>query len=338
MTLKLGELAQALEARLEGDGSLEISKLNEIEVAASDEISFISNSKYLKFAANTRAAALIVPEDLEIEFPNLLRTSNPKQAMLKALQLLNHKDRLVRPGVHATAVVHPSVHVPASAEIGSGVFIDEDVKLGENIIIEANTVIGSGCVLGDGTRLYPNVVLYEDSVLGQNCIIHSCTVIGSDGFGFAVEDGIIEKIPQTGNVILGDNVEVGANCAIDCGSIGPTIIGDGTKLDNQIHIAHNVRIGKNCFLTAQVAIAGSTELGDRVQMGGQSGIIGHLKIGNDVSIATRGGVTHDIPDGTMVSGFPARSHRDELKIEAILKKLPELYKSVKMLEKQVNKD
>ena len=338
MTLKLGELAQALGARLEGDESLEISKLNEIQMAAPDEISFISNPKYLKFAETTKAGALIVPEDLEIDFKNLLRTSNPKQAMLMALQLLNHKERFVRPGVHATAVVHPSVTIPASVEIGSGVFIDADVKLGENIIIEANTVIGSGCILGDGTRLYPNVVLYEDSVLGQNCIIHSCTVIGSDGFGFAVEAGTIEKIPQTGNVILGDEVEIGANCAIDRGSIGPTSIGDGTKLDNQIHIAHNVRIGKNCFLTAQVGIAGSTDLGDRVQMGGQSGIVGHIKVGNDVSIASRGGVPHDVTDETMVSGFPARPHRDELRIEAILKKLPELYKTVKMLEKQVNKD
>lgn len=338
MTLKLGELAQALGARLEGDGSLEISKLNEIQVAASDEISFISNPKYLKYAETTRAAALIVPEDLEINFPNLLRSSNPKQAMLKALQLLNHKPRLAHPGVHATAVVHSSVQVPDSVEIGSGVFIDEDVNLGENLIIEANAVVGSGCSLGDGTHLYPNVVIYENSVLGQNCIIQSSTVIGSDGFGFAVEAGKIEKIPQTGNVVLGDDVEIGANCAIDRGSIGPTRIGNGTKLDNLVHIAHNVRIGKNCFITAQVGIAGSTDLGDRVQMGGQSGIIGHIRVGDDVSIASRGGVTHDIPDGTMVSGFPARLHRDELRIEAILKKLPELYKTVKMLEKQVNKD
>ncbi|MBT3227706.1 MAG: UDP-3-O-(3-hydroxymyristoyl)glucosamine N-acyltransferase [Candidatus Marinimicrobia bacterium] len=338
MTLKLGELAQALGARLEGDGSVEISKLNEIQVAASDEISFISNPKYLKYAETTQAAALIVPEDLEIDFPHLIRSANPKQAMLKALQLLNQKPRLASPGVHPSAILHPSVNVPDSAEIGPGVVVEEDVKLGENIIIEANTVIGSGCTIGEGSHLYPNVVLYNESLLGQNCIIHSCAVIGSDGFGFAVEAGQIEKIPQTGNVILGDDVEIGANCAIDRGSIGPTSIGDGTKLDNQVHIAHNVRIGKNCFLTAQVAIAGSTDLGDRVQMGGQSGVIGHLKVGNDVSIATRGGVTHDIPDGTMVSGFPARLHRDELRIEAILKKLPELYKTVKMLEKQLNKD
>ena len=338
MTLKLGELAQALGVRLEGDGSVEISKLNEIQVAASDEISFISNPKYLKYAKTTHAAALIVPEDLEIEFPGLLRSANPKQTMLKALQLLNQKERLICPGIHGSAVVHPSVEVPATTEVGPGVFIDADVKLGENLIIEANSVIGSGCVLGEGTHIYPNAVLYDESILGKGCIIHSCAVIGSDGFGFAVEADKIEKIPQTGNVILGDEVEIGANCAIDRGSIGSTMIGNGTKLDNQVHIAHNVRIGKNCFLTAHVAIAGSTDLGDRVQMGGQSAIVGHLKVGNDVTIASRGGVTHDIPDGTMVSGFPARPHRDELKIEAILKKLPELYKTVKMLEKQVNKD
>lgn len=338
MTLKLGELAQALGARLEGDESLEISRLNEIQVAAPDEISFISNPKYLKHAETTRAAALIVPEDLEIDFPNVLRTSNPKQAMLKALQVLNQKKRSIVPGIHPTAIIHPTVKVPSSVEIGPGVNIAEDVKLGKDVIIETNVVVGAGSQIGEGSHIYPNAVLYEESILGKGCIIHSCAVIGSDGFGFAVEGGKIEKIPQTGNVVLGDEVEVGANCSIDRGSIGPTTIGDGTKLDNQVHLAHNVRVGSNCFITAQVAIAGSTEIGDRVQMGGQSGVIGHLKVGNDVSIATRGGVTHDIPDGTMVSGFPARPHRDELRIEAILKKLPDLYKTVKMLEKQANKD
>lgn len=337
MTLKLGELAQALDARLEGDGSVVISKLNEIQVATSDEVSFVSNPKYLKYAQTTQAAALIVPEDLGIEFPNLLRSSNPKQAMLKALQLLNERKRPIQPGIHKTAVVHPTADIDPSVEIGPGVIIEDHVKIDRDVILEGNVVIKSGSCLGTGCHLYPNVVLYDESILGKNCIIHSSTVIGSDGFGFAVEAGKIEKIPQTGNVILGDEVEIGSNCSIDRGSIGPTNIGDGTKLDNLIHLAHNVRIGKNCFLTGQIGIAGSTELGDRVQMGGQSGIAGHLNIGDDVIIASRGGVTHDIPDGSMVSGFPARPHKDELKIEAILKKLPELYKSVKMLEKQLNK-
>ena len=337
MTIKLGELALALGARLEGEARIEISRLNEIQVAATNEISFLSNPKYLKFAETTQAAALIVADDLDIEFPNLLRSSNPKQAMLKALELLNYEERMIEVGIHPSAVIHVSSTVPNSAEIGPGVIIEQGVKLGENLIIEGNVVIQRGCEIGDNCHIYPNVVLYKNSILGTGCIIHSCSVIGSDGFGFAVEDGEIQKIPQTGNVILGDFVEVGANTAIDRGSIGPTTIGDGTKLDNQIHIAHNVNIGKNCFLTAQVGIAGSTDLGDRVQMGGQSGIIGHLKVGDDVSIASRGGVTHDVPDGMMVSGFPARPHRDELKIEAIIHKLPELYKLVKTLEKQVNK-
>ncbi len=337
MTINLGDLAQAIDARLVGDGSIEISKLNEIQYATSSQVSFLSNSKYLKFVKTTQAAALIVAEDLEIDFPNLLRSDNPKQSMLKALKLLNQRRRVAHPGIHASAVIAADAQIPDSVEIGPGVIVGSQVILGENVILDSNVIVQEASQIGDECHLYPNVTICDESVLGKACIIHSGAIVGSDGFGFAVEAGEIHKIPQTGNVILGDQVEIGANCAIDRGSIGPTTIGDSTKLDNLVHIAHNVHIGSNCFLTAQVAIAGSTTLGDRVQMGGQSGVIGHLSIGNDVSIATRGGVTQDIPDGMMVSGFPARAHRNELKIEAIIKKLPELYNTVKMLEKQVNK-
>jgi UDP-3-O-[3-hydroxymyristoyl] glucosamine N-acyltransferase len=337
VAINLGKLAHLLGVKLEGDETIEVSKLNEIEVATSTEISFLSNPKYLKYSKTTKAVALIVPEDMEITFPNLLRSSNTQQSMLMALKILNQQEREIRPGVHASAIIDPQVSIPKSAEIGAGVIIASGVEVGEHVILESNVVVGEGSRIGAYSHIYPNVVLYNESLLGEHCIVHSGAVIGSDGFGFAVESGEIQKIPQTGNVILGNHVEIGSNCAIDRGSIGATTIGDGTKLDNLVHIAHNVRIGKNCFLTAQIGIAGSTVLGDRVQMGGQSGVIGHVKVGNDVSIASRGGVTRDVPDGTMVSGFPARSHREELKIEAIIKKLPELYKAVKTLEKQVNK-
>jgi len=337
LSLSLADLARTLGATLEGDGGIEVHHLNEIQNAVPGEISFIANPKYRRFAAETRASALIVAEDLEIEFSNLLRVRDPQAAMIKVLELLNQRDRERRPGIHPTAVVADDVQIPASCEISPFVVIESGAEIGEEVILEAHVAIGRNAKVGSGTWMHANSVLYDHCELGEKCNIHSGTVICCDGYGFAAGPEGVTKIPQTGNVIVGDDVEIGANCCIDRGSIGDTTIGNGTKLDNLVHIAHNVHVGENCFITALVGIAGSTTVGDRVQMGGQSGLVGHLKVGNDVSISTRAGVTKDIPDGTTVSGFPAREHRDELHKDALIQRLPQLFEQVKRLAKQLNK-
>lgn len=337
MSTTLAELAQVLGATLEGDGSLEIHRLNEIQQAGEGEVSFIANPKYRQYAENSNASALIIQNDLELDFPNLLRVANPQAAMIQTLSLLNHKEREINPGIHPTVVIGDDVTVPDSAEIGPYVVIEDGASIGEDVILEAHVTVGRFARVGSGSWMHSNSVLYDHCELGENCNIHSGTVIGSDGYGFFPGPEGIVKIPQTGRVIVGNDVEMGGNCSIDRGTIGDTIIGDGTKLDNLVHIAHNVRIGRNCFITGLVGIAGSSILGDRVQMGGQSGIIGHLKIGNDVSISTRAAVTKDLPDGVTVSGFPAAPHRDELKKDAYIRRLPQLFEQVKRLAKQLNK-
>jgi UDP-3-O-[3-hydroxymyristoyl] glucosamine N-acyltransferase len=220
--------------------------------------------------------------------------------------------------------------------IGPGVFIGNDCVIGDGVTIYPNTFIGSGTVIGDGCLIYSNCSIYHGTTIGKGTILHSGCVIGSDGYGYILHDGIHYKILQVGNVVIGENVEIGANVTIDRGAIGSTIVGDGTKIDNLVHIAHNVKIGSNTLIVAQVGVAGSSEVGDYVTLAGQVGVVGHVKIGSGTTVAARSVVTGDIPENSFVMGFPAKPHKEEKKIKAALRKLPELLKTIKSVQKSIN--
>jgi UDP-3-O-[3-hydroxymyristoyl] glucosamine N-acyltransferase len=240
-------------------------------------------------------------------------------------------------GIHPTAVLGEDVKLGDNVSIGAYAVIDDKVEIGDNTIIRPHTCIGDSCKIGANCHIYPQVTLIENVEIGNNVIIHSGTIIGSEGFGFIGENGTYRKIPQIGKVIIGDNVQIGANVTIDRATFGKTWIKDGTKIDNLVQIAHNVEIGKNCIIVGQVGICGSVKLGDGVILAGQVGITDHLSIGDGVKVAAKSVVTKSVAAGKFVSGYPARDHNEEKRIKASVVRLPSLLKKVQELSKRLEK-
>jgi UDP-3-O-[3-hydroxymyristoyl] glucosamine N-acyltransferase len=240
-----------------------------------------------------------------------------------------------KPGIAPTAVLGPGVELGAEVAIGAHAVVGGGAKLGRGVRVGAQSVIGEGSEIGDGTELMAQVSLYPNTVVGARCIIHSGARIGVDGFGYAFDGKSHRKIPQVGRCVIEDDVEIGANTCIDRGSVGETRVGAGTKIDNLVHIAHNVRIGRNCIIVAQVGIAGSTVIGDGVALAGQVGIIGHLTIGDGAKVAAQSGVSHDIPAGETWFGYPARSLTQVMRASAAFLKLPELIRKVQRIEQHL---
>jgi len=324
---------------LEGDGTVIITHPAKIEEADAGAICFIAHPKYFSFAYSTKASALIVSTNAEFErqvATTLIRVQQPYVAFSQVLEKFNkpHEGLI---GIHETAVVDKSAIVNEGVFIGALSFIGKNVKIGSNVKIFPEVFIGDGVTIDDETIIYSGVNIYRDCTIGARCIVHSGSVIGSDGFGFAPQpDGAFIKIPQLGNVVIGNDVEIGANCTIDRATLGSTLIHDRVKLDNLIHIAHNVEIGEHTVIAAQTGISGSTKIGKHCQIGGQVGLVGHLTIADGTKINAQSGVSKSITQkNKAVTGSPAFDYSSSLRSQAVFRNLPELLKRLDELEQRV---
>jgi UDP-3-O-[3-hydroxymyristoyl] glucosamine N-acyltransferase len=336
-TRTLAELATELGGHVIGDDSVEIRGVAGIREALPGDVTFLANSRYESYLAETRASAVICDRAPRHATVPLLQVDHPYLAFQKAVRLFRPELYQPLPGVHPTAVVSPAAKIGEGASIGPHCTVEPGATIGAKTVLMSGCYVGVQASIGDGCLLYPRVVLREECVLGHRCIVHAGAVIGADGFGFAFDAGRYHKVPQVGNVVVGDDVEIGANTTIDRATTDSTRVGDGTKIDNLVQIGHNVIIGRHCIIVAQVGISGSTELEDYVTIGGQSGIIGHVKLGKGMQVGAQSGVSKSWPAGTTVFGTPAAPLTLFKRINAYLQRLPQLFDRTKTLESRVAK-
>jgi UDP-3-O-[3-hydroxymyristoyl] glucosamine N-acyltransferase len=328
------EIAKILAGEVVGDPNTSLTGFAPADHAKPGDLTFAENDDYFATAENSAATAVIVGKNASSDRKILIRVSNPRVAFAKAVGIFFPEPKFA-PGIHKSAVIAPSAKIDPTAHIGPHCTVGEGVTIGAQCVLQSHNAVGADSVLGAETNLFPNVTVYPKTRIGARVRIHSGTVIGSDGFGYVLDGAIHRKVPQIGNVTIGDDVEIGANVSIDRGALGTTSIGKGTKIDNQVHIAHNVEIGEHCILCGQVGIAGSAKVGNYVVMAGQVGIAGHLKIGNQVTIGSKAGVMHNIPDGQMWLGTPAQPDKQAKRVVIALQRLPELLRKVAMWEKKL---
>lgn len=332
--LSIAELARRINGKVLGDKTYLIYGVSGVSESTAKTITFAETKEYLAEALKSKAGAVIVPEGLTAEGKNMIAVKNPRLAFARIAAIFA-PDVFYRPGINPGSVIAESAVIGENVSIHSYVVIDEGAEIGDNVILAPGVYIGAGVKVGKGSILHPGVVVEYDTLIGSNVIIHSGTVVGSDGYGFVTDQDGHHKIPQLGKVIIEDDVEIGANVAIDRGTSGPTVIGRGTKTDNLIQLAHNVQIGEENLLVAQVGIAGSSKTGKRVILGGKAGVVGHLEIGNNTTVAAGSVVTKDTPSGVFYSGNPAQDHKKELREQAARRKMPQLLKRISRLEKKI---
>ena len=333
----LGAIVERFGGELVGDADAVVRQVAPLSSALSWHISFLSNSKYRRQLQNCRAGAVIlgVAERDATNLPRIL-SDNPYTYFAKVSALLNPR-HAEAPGIHSTAIVDPTAIIPASATIGPFAFVGAGVKIGEHAVIGSGCYLGAGVEVGDDSLFYPQVVVYHGCVIGKRAILHSGAVIGADGFGIAMDNGRWIKVPQIGRVVIGDDVEIGANTTVDRGALDDTIIEDGAKLDNQIQVAHNVHIGAHTAIAGCVGIAGSAKIGKYCTVGGSGMILGHLEIADRVNISAGTLVTKSIAkEGTYTSVMPFSVHQDWLKNAAHLRHLDKMAEKLSELEKKIS--
>ena len=333
MQKSVAELAQILNGSVLGDGTVVITGVTNIEEASESDITF-AVPPHLDKAAACQAAAVVLPSSVTEYGKTAIRVDNPRLAFSKLLEMFTPPQPVAR-GVHPTAVIGTKVKLGDNVAVLPYVVISDGAVVGDNTVIYPYCYIGHNAEIGADSLLYPSVTVREHCRIGSRVIVHSGAVIGSDGFGFVTVEGKHHKVPQVGNVIIEDDVEIGAQTSIDRATTGSTIVKAGTKIDNLVHLGHNAVIGENCFLVAQTGISGSTKAGRNVTFAGQCGSAGHLSIGDNCVFAAKSGIISDVPPGSFYAGFPARPHRDWLKGEAAIGKLPDLLKKVRDLEKRL---
>lgn len=316
----LSDIVAFVSGRYSGPADLQIEGVLPLSEADERHISFLSNPKYAPQIQTTKAAAVLVADDLPGDSPHWIRVANPYFAMARIVARY-FAGRPQPKGISPHAYVDPTAQLGSNVAVGAFVSIGERAVVGNDVVIYPNVTIEPDAVIGEGTILYPQVSIYYGCKVGKRCIVHSGVVIGSDGYGFATEGGKHHKIPQVGIVRIEDDVEIGAGTTIDRAALGETVIGEGTKIDNLVQIGHNVKVGRHCLLVAQVGIAGSTVLGDWVVVAGQAGMAGHLTIGSRAQIGGGSAVIHDVPEGTKVMGIPAVPFREFARREAQLRRL-----------------
>ena len=341
MEFKAKDIAQLLQGTLEGNENISVNKLCKIEEGEKGGLSFLANMKYTPYIYTTNASLVIVSKDFVPEKPistTLLRVENPYLAFAHLLSIYN-EIQLNKVGVSTQAFIHPSAKIGENCYVGEFAYIGENVKIGDNSKIYPQTYIGDNTVIGNNTTLFAGVKVYSNNVIGNECIIHSGVVVGADGFGFASQNGDdgFNKVSQIGNVIIEDNVEIGANTCIDRATLGSTIIRKGVKIDNLCQVAHNVVIGENTAMAAQTGFAGSSKIGKNCIFAGQVGVVGHIEVGDKVIAGAQSGITRNVKSDTIVLGSPALEVNKMRKIYVYQRKLDEMEKRITELEKKTER-